>query len=103
MALITRAGGLRSRFLARPRCWPGEGKPAVVERSTSCFEEARMRKRRLMEIVSIEETEVESLDETDGDAEVERPHPPVWHRRCRWCDTVYNVLKVKCPNCGKKK
>ena len=62
-----------------------------------------MRKRHPVEIGGIEETEIEPLDEGDGSSEVERPHPPIWHRRCSRCDTVYNVLKVKCPNCGRKK
>jgi rRNA maturation endonuclease Nob1 len=61
-----------------------------------------MRERCFVEIGSIEETEVEPLDEADGDVEIERPHPPIWHRRCSRCKTVYNVLKVKCPNCGRR-
>ena len=56
-----------------------------------------------MEIRSIEETEIEPFDEANGDVEVEeRPRPPIWHRRCKRCDIVYNVLKTKCPKCGRR-
>lgn len=68
----------------------------------ACSEEARMRKRRLVEISSIEETEIESLEERDGKIVEELPHPPIWHKRCNKCGQVFNVLKVKCPNCRKK-
>jgi rubrerythrin len=60
-----------------------------------------MRKRHALEIGSIEETTVEPLDEGTADA-VEAPHPPIWHRRCRHCGLVFNVLKVKCPICRKQ-
>lgn len=60
-----------------------------------------MRKRYTLEIGSCEETEVESLDEEDGGTVEEKPHPPIWHRRCRQCGTVYNVLR-RCPQCGKR-
>lgn len=60
-----------------------------------------MRKKYALEISSVEKTEVESLDE--GDEPSVKPHPPIWHRKCSRCKTIFNVLKVKCPNCGKQK
>jgi rubrerythrin len=61
-----------------------------------------MRERHALEIGSIEETEIEPLDEGIEEVVDELPHPPIWHRRCRHCGLVFNVLKVKCPICRKR-
>ena len=61
-----------------------------------------MRKRRLVEISSIEEAEVEPLEEGDGETVEKLPPPPIWHKRCSRCGQVFNVLKVKCPNCRRR-
>jgi len=55
-----------------------------------------------VEISSIEEAEVEPLEEGDGETVEELPPPPIWHKRCSRCGQVFNVLKVKCPNCRRR-